>query len=75
MITWMVMTLGVAIGLGALSWIVGVLVEQRCRAERERERATAEAVLREWTRLQEAVDLDPADVVSAAERILRETRG
>ena len=75
MITWMVMTLGVAIGLGVLSWLIGVLVEQHCRAERGRERAIAEAVLREWTRLQEAVDLDPAEVLSAAERILRETRG
>ena len=75
MVTWLALTVLVPLGLWLLGPVVDALAEQRYRAARARDQRIAEAILAEWLRLGEAVDLDPDEVVSAAERILRETRG
>jgi len=75
MVTFVALIISLPIGLWLVGELLSAVLEARARAARARDREIAEALLREWTRLQEAVDLDPAEVVSAAERILRETRG
>jgi predicted nucleic acid-binding protein len=70
MVTWLGLLVGVPFGLWLIGEVLNTMVERRVRAARERERRMAQAILEEWTRLGQAVDLDPAAVVREAERII-----
>ena len=75
MVTWLGLLVGVPFSLWLIGEVLNAVVERRVRAARERERRMAQAILDEWTRLGQAVELDPAAAVREAERIVgRETR-
>lgn len=75
MVTWFLLLIGIPLFLGMLSVVLDAVIERRYMREMERRRRYADAVLREWMRLQEGADMDAEEAIRQAEGIVREMRG
>lgn len=75
MLTWLLMIVLIPVALGVLSVVLDIAIKRWRRAEPDRRRAEAEALLREWTRLEQARDAEAEEAIQEAERIVRRARG